>query len=122
MERLVYVITTNKISDVFGLSRDQFLVSWYANCDINNENGLTWTSFSECLDINAFIIDMRKSFSDTVCSGMVTAFTKYEDAVAMQEQIPYRTSICRVIMNDSKFTNRSMNYAIPGMNAFMFEG
>lgn len=122
MERLVYVITTNNISGVFGLSRDQFLVSWYANCDINNENGLTWTSFSECLDINAFIIDMRKSFSDTVCSGMVTAFTKYEDAVAMQEQIPYRTSIRRVIMNDSKFTNRSMNYAIPGMNAFMFEG
>ena len=122
MERLVYVITTNNIGDVFGLSTYKFLVSWYANCDFNNENGLTWTSFSECLDINAFTMDMRKSFCGIVCPGMVTTFTKYEDAVAIQKQIPYRTSIRRVIMNDSKFTSRNMNYAIPGMNAFMFEG
>ena len=114
MERLVYVIS-NRV-----WNGNQYLISWYANMDINNEDGLTWTSFSECLDINAFIIDMRKSFCDTVCPGTVTAFTRYEDAVAMQKKIPYKTTITRVIMDDSKFTNRSMQYAVPGIGAFAF--
>ena len=114
MERLVYVIS-NRV-----WNENQYLISWYANIDINNEDGLTWTSFSECLDINAFIMDMRESFRNTVCPGTVTAFTRYEDAVAMQKKIPYMTTITRVIMDDSKYTNRSMQYAVPGIGAFAF--